>query len=532
MPRPLLNLNYSSLPRYETDFLIIGSGIAGLITAFKAQAVGRVTVLTKKKVEDSNTEHAQGGIAAAIDEEDSPYLHYEDTLEAGDGLCDPDAVRVLVTDGPRRIEELIDLGTHFDAEDGELALTREGAHSRRRILHASGDATGEEIRRTLVHQCRQGNNIEIIEDIFVIDLLRQQDGSCAGVVALKSLTGEIVLFLARVTVITTGGAGQLYKYTTNPDVATGDGIAMAYRAGVEVMDMEFVQFHPTALAVPGAPRFLISEAVRGEGGILLNAKGERFMPGYHQLADLAPRDVVSRALLNEMTNLGSDSVYLDLTHLDHQFIRQRFPTITSTCRQYGIDITREYIPVAPAAHYLMGGIKTNVDGETNIPALYACGEVACNGVHGANRLASNSLLDGLVFGGRIINSCSQLISREQPSIASLVRSESGRLGGAHGGFSAMEIIKLIKEIMWEYVGILRSATGLNEALARLRGLEQNFPPLTVDTAYFEAVNLLELGKLTAIAALDREESRGGHFRLDFPIRDDGEWHRNLVYRLD
>ncbi|HEY3314852.1 MAG TPA: L-aspartate oxidase [Bacillota bacterium] len=522
-PRYLKDFDLSDIPREESDFLIIGSGIAGLYTALKASRWGRVTVLTKLKMEDSNTEHAQGGIAAAIGREDSPRLHMEDTLAAGVGLCDEEAVRVLVNEGPACVLELVSLGAHFDKRGEDFALTREGAHSERRILHARGDATGEEIETVLSWKALTSSGILIHEDLQVIDLLTE-GGRCYGALALRP-DGQKVAYLAQATVLATGGAGQLYKNTTNPSVATGDGMAMAYRAGAILADMEFIQFHPTALYHPGNPKFLISEALRGEGGILLNPAGERFMPRYHPRGDLAPRDVVARAILDELRKASAEHVWLDGTSLGAGFA-ERFPKIYETCRKYGIDPRTKPIPVAPAAHYMMGGIRTDVDGQTNIDGLYSCGEAACVGVHGANRLASNSLLEGLVFGRRIANSMKD------------------RAGGAtrddlgHLRLSAKEerrpwegpndLRPALQELMWSEVGILRDGAGLRDALAKLADMARFTwsDPLTMENV--ETANLITVAGLVAEGALIRQESRGSHFRLDFPARDDEGWRWHTV----
>lgn len=525
VPRYTINFDLREMPRVFCEYLVIGSGIAGLYAALKASKYGEVTLLTKKKLEDSNTEKAQGGIAAAIDHStDSPYLHFEDTIEAGAGLCDRQAVEILVKEGPDRIWELINLGTNFDRIGNELALTREGAHSRRRILHANGDATGEEIRRALARQVRQENLVQVLEDHFVVDLITK-DGHCHGVIAWDNINNKFTFFASKVLVLATGGVGQLYKNTTNPCVATGDGLAMAYRAGAEVMDMEFVQFHPTALCLPDAPRFLISEAVRGEGAFLRNAAGERFMTKYHSLAELAPRDIVARAIINEMEQSQTSQVFLDLSHLEKDKIARRFPNITSTCAKYGVDITKEMIPVAPAAHFMMGGVRTNLNGETNLKGLYSCGEAACLGVHGANRLASNSLLDGLVYGERIVQH-----SREKVKEIDFLQdfNISSNVLSGQKQYEAKEIRNKIAEIMWDKVGIIRDANELQEALKELNGLKYIFDNPAEDTEQMELANLLTIGLLIAEAALQRTESRGGHCRRDYPQRSDAEWQKNIV----
>lgn len=522
--RYLVNFDSEVLPQESVDCLVVGSGIGGLYAAWALHRAGaEVLVLTKRMVEDTNTERAQGGIAAAIEASDSPFLHEEDTLSAGAGLCDADAVRILVTEGPQRVRELVGMGARFDRMGGGFALTREGAHSRRRILHASGDATGAEIQRVLSFQA-DGEKVPILEWHFAVDLLVDQ-GRCYGLLAYDEETRQFKVFRSRVTILASGGAGHLYSRTTNPEVATGDGIALAYRAGAEVADMEFVQFHPTVLALDGAPSFLISEAVRGEGGLLRNTSGERFMPRYHPLAELAPRDIVTRCILSEMNATGADNVFLDVTHLPAAEIPQRFPNITRTLADYGIDITKEFIPVAPAAHYMMGGVKTSLDGRTSIDGLYACGEVACPGVHGANRLASNSLLDALVFGGRIARRVIAL-----PLAPNGARPPFAHSGLREDGNEDYEALRCdVQQMMQEKVGPVRNAQGLTEALNffdRHLALRQAATP---DRRAMETRNLLEVGHLVAGAAACRTESRGGHFRNDFPERMP-RWEKHIILR--
>ncbi|MEW6586749.1 MAG: L-aspartate oxidase, partial [Nitrospirota bacterium] len=379
------------------DFLIIGSGVAGLRAAIELAPHGKVLVVTKDRPAESSTEYAQGGIAVALSDEDEVGIHYEDTLRAGDGLCSEEAVRVLVEEGPERILELISWGAEFDKEGARLDFTMEAAHSRKRVLHAHGDSTGKELERVLLTKVRTFDSVRKYPFAFTESLIIK-DGVCYGVRSVMG--GEVRSLYAKATVLATGGAGQVFLRTTNPAVSTGDGMAIAFRAGAVVEDMEFVQFHPTALFAPSAPQFLLSEAMRGEGAILRNIHKERFMKDYHRDAELAPRDIVSRAIISQMTRTKSAHVYLDLTHLNPDFIKRRFPRIYATCLQYDVDITRELVPVSPAAHYVMGGIKTDVYGATSIKGLFAAGEVACTGVHGANRLASNSLLEGLVYGAR------------------------------------------------------------------------------------------------------------------------------------
>ncbi|HOV80298.1 MAG TPA: FAD-dependent oxidoreductase, partial [Bacillota bacterium] len=368
--RYMLNFDTRELPQEEDEYIVLGSGIAGLYTSLTAsQAGGSVTVLTKQTMMDTGTDKAQGGIAAALGDTDSPALHREDTLVAGAGLCDAEAVAALVSEGPDRVKELIRLGAIFDCDNRGLCLTREGAHSRRRILHASGDATGAEIQRVLTQRVKEDERIKVMENHYVVDLLVREN-VCYGVLAFDRFERTLKVFRGKVVVLSTGGLGRLFEHNTNPEISTGDGIAIAFRAGAEVMDMEFIQFHPTVLNLPGAPRFLISEAVRGEGAYLRNSLGRRFMPGYHDLAELAPRDIVVRAILKEMAQTGSNKVFLDLTHLDPEVVKSRFPNITKTCAEFNLDITVDRIPVSPAAHYMMGGVKTNLVGETSIKGLY------------------------------------------------------------------------------------------------------------------------------------------------------------------
>jgi L-aspartate oxidase len=520
--RYIIPWNKDEVSVYSSDVLVLGSGIAGLYTALKASEQHQVTILTKKEIRESNTEHAQGGIAVALDEEDSPSLHYEDTLFAGAGLCEPDAVQVLVEEGPHRVEELIRMGARFDQLNGQLAFTQEAAHSRRRILHAQGDATGREIERTLVAQTLRNTKIQVKEDQFVLDLLKNTQGEIVGALSFHVKNQRLEAYLARVVVLATGGLGQLYQYTTNPEVATGDGIAAAFRAGAELMDMEFIQFHPTALFLPGAPRFLISEAVRGEGAQLLNSDGKRFMadvPG----KELAPRDVVARAIWRERSK---GQVFLDFSSIGKDKISKRFPKIVQTCLEYGVNVLDTPLPVAPAAHYSMGGVRTNVKGQTNLPNLYACGECACNGVHGANRLASNSLLDGLVFGGRIVE---DILSNIRPlpkwnevDFSSLNSKENSFENGSSFKYSRYDL----QELMWEYVGIIREEDGLKKAVSRLEEWNDTFKP-GQSIEEIELGNLLLTARCIARAARSRLESRGGHFRSDYPEQN-ASWPNHSI----
>lgn len=533
IPRYISNFDLTDIPRLYTDFLIIGTGIAGLYTALKACDGGKVTILTKRRLEDSNTDLAQGGIAAAIGTEDTPRLHLSDTLEAGAGLCDLPAVEVLVNEGPDCVMELVEIGTRFDRVEGHLALTREGAHRQRRILHARGDATGEEIRRALSDQVTRHPEIDVHEDIYLIDLLTEGN-ACYGALAWDLARQQKVAYLARSTVISTGGAGHLYLNTTNPGVATGDGIAAGFRAGARLADLEFIQFHPTALYHEDNPKFLVSEAVRGEGAILRNRLGERFMERYHPMADLAPRDVVARAIVDELRQTGEPCVFLDTKKLPVPF-QERFPTIYQHCLQVGIDPSRDWIPVAPAAHYIMGGVRTDADGQTNLTNLFACGEAACTGVHGANRLASNSLLEGLVFGKRIATRMKK--KRDDVSLRELHRfsSRSRGLGEPSGSLTqqAVQWRQRLQTIMWQDVGILRDGQGLSRAKETIRGLVEGSLGYELGgVAAWEMANLITLGELVTMAALAREESRGAHYRSDFPQREDELWQKHIFLRRE
>lgn len=556
-------------PVEETDILIIGSGIAGLSAALTAGQEAKVLVLTKGKIEESSTNQAQGGIAVAFQQSDSPQAHLEDTLAAGDGLCDPEAVGILVREGIDRVKELITWGTSFDKEGGDFAWGQEGAHRRRRILHA-GDATGSEIARALGQRVRQTGAAQVRESINVCQLL-MDNGRCRGAIAYDQKKNCWQIFTAQAVILATGGLGQLFEYTTNPGFATGEGVALAGAAGAPVADLEFVQFHPTTLAAGKSAEarktvsvFLISEAVRGEGAILLNAKKERFMPRYHPMAELAPRDVVARAIIKEMNKDKSDSVWLDLSHLPAHFIQKRFPNIYSRCLELGFDMAKGSIPVAPAAHYAMGGVVTDLTGKTSRPGLLAAGEVACVGVHGANRLASNSLLDGLVFGHRAARSALLYIKErsqtEAPAPASPPTAPAAgpeiKIGqpfevSGEAAKLSLAIQDQIKRLMWAKVGINRQGEKLREAIKELDKLEQDLrqagpwpdqaEPGKIEPAGLvaspSAVDLLEtLGqiktaRLIAAAALWREESRGAHWRDDFPYTDDKKFLKHHIVSL-
>jgi L-aspartate oxidase len=509
----------------ETDFVVVGAGIAGLRAAIELASAGRVLVLAKLEYTESATQYAQGGIAAALSDEDEISLHFQDTLVAGDGIVDAAAAHVLVEEGPERIEELIAWGTQFDRTGSKLAFTREGAHSRDRILHAHGDSTGQEIGRSLYFKAKSLKNISICEFEFATDLL--VEGVRVVGVTLLDANGALHPVRAAAVLLATGGLGHVYKETTNPSVATGDGVAMAYRAGAEVSDMEFVQFHPTALYLKKAPRFLLSEALRGEGAVLRNDQLTRFMPKYHSLAELAPRDVVARAIAHELEVSRSKDpvVYLDLTHKNAAHIKQRFPRIYETCLKYNVDMTEDMIPVRPAVHYAMGGVRTDTFGRTNLPGLYAAGEVACTGVHGANRLASNSLLEGLVYGDRA--------ARTMHQEAKLTASHGEKHGAVKessapvANKAAEDLIHQIQEIMWRDVGIVRSRETLQRAIDQLQQLKECLPHETARRSY-EAQNIWQTGMLIAKSALARLESRGAHYRLDYSEHDDAKFKKHSL----
>lgn len=522
----------------SADFLIIGGGIAGLRAAIALAARGRVLVLTKADPGESNTGYAQGGIAAALGSDDNPGLHAADTIRAGGGLCDESAVRVLVEQGPAYVRELLEWGTRFDRDaDGRPALGREAAHSVRRVLHA-GDATGREISRVLWERVARFQSVETINHALVTELV-VEDGAVVGASAFDR-HGVRQQLRARATLLATGGAGQVFRETTNPGVATGDGLALAYRAGARVADLEFVQFHPTALNRHDAPRFLISEALRGEGARLVNDRGEAFMPRYHPDGDLAPRDVVARSIVREADRTGGP-VFLTLAHLDPEYVGRRFPTIAEMCRRLGLNVAHDPIPVGPAAHYVMGGVETDEWGRTSIPGVYAAGEVACTGVHGANRLASNSLLEGLVFGARAAEAMQQapqraVLKRDR----TLANPESqpnpeSRISNLDVAGRALDQAA-VRNLMWRAVGLFRTGEGLRGALAALdaacrRAQDAVAHGTASDANAWRALNLVTVAQLVTRAALRREESRGAHFRQDFPERNDARWRVHVADQL-
>jgi L-aspartate oxidase len=511
------------------DYIIIGSGIAGLYAALQAyEQDARVLLVTKGAIDESNTHYAQGGIAASIGPEDSPLSHWRDTVVAGAGLVDEEAAHVLTEGAADRIADLVRYGVPFDTTAGVITLGREAAHSLPRIVHAGGDATGAHIERTLAARVRQWD-ITVHEHTMAESILCDE-GAVSGLDVLDGRTRRRARYRCQTLILATGGAGQLFRVSTNPPVATGDGVALAYRCGAEITDMEFFQFHPTALRFPGTRPFLISEAVRGEGGRLRNTHGELFMARYHPAEELAPRDVVARAIQTEMQRMHSDQVYLDLTHLPAAKIVSRFPQINRFCAQLGLDITREKIPVSPAAHYMMGGIRTNTWGETTIHGLYACGEVACTGVHGANRLASNSLLETIVFAKRIL----QRTLRQDatplpptPEAQPLPASIQSEDGSAPAELPSLSLAAL-QRLNWTCAGITRHGQGLSRACAILRWWERRLPTLQ-DRPSHELANLLLCSRLLTEAALQRTESRGAHYREDFPAPSEA-WRRHLVFR--
>lgn len=507
------------------DFLVIGSGVAGLRAALALAEHGTVLILTKADARESNTGYAQGGIAAAVGPDDSPDLHARDTMAAGDGLCVPEAVNALVQDGPRYVRELLDWGAFDRDEHGQPALGREAAHSVRRVLHAR-DATGRQIGRVLWERVAAHPRITVRSDAAALSLV-MQDGVCAGARFLDRV-GGIDDALAPRTLIATGGAGQVFRETTNPAIATGDGISIAFEAGARVADLEFIQFHPTALNVAGAPRFLLSEALRGEGARLINEQGEPFMTRYELAGDLASRDLVARAIVKEARRTRG-WIYLSMAHLDTGFVRSRFPTIAEVVRQAGLDLATDRIPVSPAAHYAMGGVETDLDGRTSIPGLFAAGEAACTGVHGANRLASNSLLEGLVFGAR---AAAAMAGSLQPArlFASVGEAVAG--GRAWSPSARVPGPGEVRELMWQDVGLVRSKDGLLRATATLASWRQAVDVARdaspQDQALRRVGSLITVGSLIAGAALRREESRGGHFREDFAARDDIHWLKHFA----
>jgi L-aspartate oxidase len=525
----------NSSKNYRADYAVVGSGIAGLRAAIELSAAGSVLVLAKSNLSDSATAWAQGGIAVALSDEDEIGLHEQDTINAGDGLCRPEAVALLVEEGPKYIAQLIEWGTEFDRAGTKLAFTREAAHSRSRILHAHGDSTGREISRALLARAHTIPHLHLRAHAFTTELV-VEGGRVAGLRFIDETDGTQHEVRAGAVLLATGGLGQIYRETTNPEVATGDGMAIAYDAGAVLSDMEFMQFHPTALAIKGAPRFLLSEALRGEGGVLRNIGLERFMKHYNEAQELAPRDIVARAIVSEMHRTNSTHVYLDMTKKSEEFLKKRFPRIYETCSSYGLDLSCDMAPVCPAAHYMMGGVKTDLWSRTSLPGLYAAGETAATGVHGANRLASNSLLEGLVFGAR----AGQAMKKDAPA----GKRQPGALPGSPaplpGNSTAAQkaaaknagkpsptcaMLEKIRDVMWREVGIMRSGKELADAIKQLQSLElpKSEKP---GRGTHELRNLHTLALLMAQSALAREESRGSHYRLDFAYRNDEDFNKH------
>jgi L-aspartate oxidase len=521
------------LKTHHADYAVVGSGVAGLRAAIELSQSGSVLVLAKSDLNDSATAWAHGGIAVALSDEDEISLHEQDTLQAGDGLCRADAVALLVEEGPKYITELIEWGAEFDRAGTKLAFTREAAHSRARVLHAHGESTGREISRALLSRAHSIPHLHLRAHAFTTELI-VESGAVVGLRFLDELDGSLHELRAEAALLATGGLGQIYRETTNPDVATGDGMAIAYEAGAALSDMEFVQSYPTALAVKGAPHLLLPEALRAEGAILRNINLERFMKRHNEAQELAPRDVLARAIVSEMHRTHSEQVYLDMTAKPEGFVEKRFPRIYATCMQYGVDLARDVAPVCPAVHYIMGGVKTDLWGRTSLPGLYAAGETAATGVHGANRLASNSLLEGLVFGAR----SGQAMMKDAP----VKKKHAGGLPGSiapNPGEAAEEkphnnakhppaaALTKIRDIMWRLVGILRSGKELASAIEQLQSLE--LPKAEKhDRSDFELHNMHALALVMAKSALGRHESRGSHYRSDFPYRDDDDFAKHSI----
>jgi L-aspartate oxidase len=516
--RFLVGFDPRQLPHHFTDVMIIGGGIAGFRSALGVAEPHRVLIVTKDEVRESNSHYAQGGIAGVLDPEDRFDNHIADTLAAGKGLCDPDVVAMVVREAPTRIGELIEWGTHFDLVDGHVDLGREGGHSHARIAHALGDETGREIMRAVIHRARTRRNIRIWKNSFTIDLVTHE-GRCRGALVWDRRRGYALVW-ARAVVLATGGAGQLYRETTNPPIATGDGHAMAYRAGALLRDMEFMQFHPTVLYIAGSTRHLLTEALRGEGAYLRDRFGERFMPAYHPVAELAPRDDVSLAIAAQMAKTQHPNVYLDLSHLDPNLIRRRFPGIDRLCRNFDLDITHDPIPVCPGAHYMVGGVTIDVNGRTTLPGLWAAGEVASSGLHGANRLASNSLLEGLVFGSRVAGDITAELEATGPGTLEVPPESAPSVADGQARIDLVDLRESLRALMWRRVGITRDADGLKEAAQRVDHWSRYILPLEFDdTPGWNMQNMLIVARLMIAAAKERRESRGTHYRRDFPHAD-------------
>jgi len=527
-PRYLVPFHPRDLPHFFTDVLIIGGGLAGLRAANAIDPRLSALVVTKDAIQQSNSSYAQGGIAGVMDPDDRFEEHVQDTLVAGGTLCDSDVVEMVIREAPERIQELIDWGTHFDEHAGRIQLGREGGHSKSRIVHALGDMTGREVMRAVIERTRRQPNVRLWENAFTLDLLTY-DGACRGAL-IATQHAEKMLVWARQTILATGGCGQIYRESTNPPVATGDGHAMAYRAGAQLRDMEFTQFHPTVLYIAGGSRSLITEAVRGEGGWLVDKDGHRFMPDYDYRAELAPRDIVSQSIVSQMEKTRHPCVYLDVTHLDAAFVLKRFPGIAAACKQFGIDITKDKIPVRPGAHYMIGGVTIDTVGQTTIPALWAAGEVSSSGLHGANRLASNSLLEGLVYGAHAGVAASRA-ALEKPGDYRVYALENPVTTPPAEPLDLADIRNSLKSLMWRNCGVRRSEELLAEALESVDGWRKYVLARQFDDATgWELQNMLTLARVMIQAALLRTESRGVHLRTDHPNLDDAHWNKHLWFQ--
>lgn len=528
VPRYLVPFSPKQLPHFFTDVLILGAGLAGLRAACAIDPKLSVLVVTKDEIDESASNYAQGGIAGVLDPDDCFDAHADDTLKAGGQLCDPDVVSMVVSEAPERIRELIRWGTQFDEQSGKLQLGREGGHSHSRVAHAMGDATGREIMRAMISWIRRLRNVDVREHTFTLDLLTC-DGACRGALVADQRHG-LTLVWAQQTILCTGGAGQLYRESTNPAVATGDGHAIAYRAGVELRDMEFIQFHPTVLYIAGSSRSLITEAVRGEGACLVDQDGYRFMPDYDPRGELAPRDVVSQAIVTQMEKTSHPCVYLDMTHLDPDFVRGRFPGIAAKCEEFGIDVTTDRIPVRPGAHYMIGGVTIDDKGKTSLPGLWAAGEATSSGLHGANRLASNSLLEALVYGTRTGTSASEIALATGNGYRAF-GIENAPVAEPSKSLDLADIRNSLISLMWRDVGVRRTAGRLEQALEMIdRWQRYVLSRQFCEARGWELQNMLTVARLIVRSALQREESRGVHFRTDFPETDNRSWQRHLLVR--